>query len=462
MAKEEKKGKVNTEKKYFKARDLNIIMILISCAIFTMLIMFCFFSVKEVLVYQTSIKKYSEFKNLSVKLKNTSNYLSDQARLFVITGDEKYAKRYIQEFKVNKELNMSMRNMNSQFNDGGVEMNQISTAFAQAENLTAIETYAMRLRYDSLENSVEQIPAEIKEINLKESDIGISKDLKKDRAVSMLFDSTYLIYRMRIDENCNTRVNEIETANEMALTENFLKLKHKIMFFGIAQIFTFIFIFIVFLLNITYLIKPINSYMKSIAANGKLKERGSQELRHLAKIFNEYFDIKAETESMLKQNAETDSLTRLMNRGAFDRICSDHEDADNIAIIIVDVDDFKSINDTYGHSTGDNVLKIISTELKETFRNSDYTARIGGDEFAVLLTNFNGSSSSTIQKKINGINERLSSIKEYGKISISVGAAISNSGYSHNLLEKADEALYVTKKHGKCGVTVVDYQSENV
>lgn len=462
MTKKKTEGEKNTDRKYFKARDLNIIMILISCVLFTVLFFLCYFSFKEVLAYQESIRKYTEFKNNTIMMKNTSNYLTDQSRLFVITGDEKYAKKYFHELTVNKELNMAMQNIYRLFKYSGVEINKISAAFAQAENLTDIELYAMRLRYDSLENFKGYVPDEIKEIKLKESDRDISREEKKERAVNMLFDSAYLVYKMRIDENCDYRISEIESVNENELSEKFIKLKKKIMFFGVAQIFSFIFFFTVFVLNIAYLIKPINSYMKSISANGRLKEHGSQELRRLAKIYNENFDNKAATESILKQNADTDSLTGLLNRRAFDRICSDFEGNYSIAFVIIDVDDFKSVNDNYGHSSGDKVLKIISSELNETFRNSDYTARLGGDEFAVLLTNFNGNENSTIQNKINQINERLSIIREYGNISISVGAAISDRGFSHSLMEKADEALYVTKKNGKCGVTVVNHDDDSI
>ena len=277
MTKKKTEGEKNTDRKYFKAHDLNIIMILISCVLFTVLFFLCYFSFKEVLAYQESIRKYTEFKNNTIMMKNTSNYLTDQSRLFVITGDEKYAKKYFHELTVNKELNMAMQNIYRLFKYSGVEINKISAAFAQAENLTDIELYAMRLRYDSLENFKGYVPDEIKEIKLKESDRDISREEKKERAVNMLFDSAYLVYKMRIDENCDYRISEIESVNENELSEKFIKLKKKILFFGVAQIFSFIFFFTVFVLNIAYLIKPINSYMKSISANGRLKEHGSQE-----------------------------------------------------------------------------------------------------------------------------------------------------------------------------------------
>lgn len=180
----------------------------------------------------------------------------------------------------------------------------------------------------------------------------------------------------------------IESSSKNELKENFDNLTGKITLLCISQILIFIVIVVVFTLNINVIINPINSYMKAIKENTRLTEKGSYELRCLARIYNNYFDHKAATERRLKKNAETDSLTGIMNRHAFEQICSTFKDPQNLIFLIVDVDDFKHINDTYGHTSGDKILKIISKKLVDAFRTTDYVARIGGDEFAVLLTNF--------------------------------------------------------------------------
>ena len=216
---------------------------------------------------------------------------------------------------------------------------------------------------------------------------------------------------------------------------------------------------VVFTLNINVIINPINSYMKAIKENTRLTEKGSYELRCLARIYNNYFDHKAATERRLKKNAETDSLTGIMNRHAFEQICSTFKDPQNLIFLIVDVDDFKHINDTYGHTSGDKILKIISKKLVDAFRTTDYVARIGGDEFAVLLTNFRGNINFTLRNKIKRLNKELSSIEDFGKISISVGASVSTNEFSKDMVEKADIALYKTKNEGKCGYNMYDKDS---
>ena len=251
----------------------------------------------------------------------------------------------------------------------------------------------------------------------------------------------------------------IESSSKNELKENFDNLTGKITLLCISQILIFIVIVVVFTLNINVIINPINSYMKAIKENTRLTEKGSYELRCLARIYNNYFDHKAATERRLKKNAETDSLTGIMNRHAFEQICSTFKDPQNLIFLIVDVDDFKHINDTYGHTSGDKILKIISKKLVDAFRTTDYVARIGGDEFAVLLTNFRGNINFTLRNKIKRLNKELSSIEDFGKISISVGASVSTNGFSKDMVEKADIALYKTKNEGKCGYNMYDKDS---
>ena len=95
----------------------------------------------------------------------------------------------------------------------------------------------------------------------------------------------------------------------------------------------------------------------------------------------------------------------------------------------------------------------------DAFRTTDYAARIGGDEFAVLLTNFRGNINFTLRNKIKRLNKELSSIEDFGKISISVGTSVSTNGFSKDMVEKADIALYKTKNEGKCGYNMYDKDS---
>ena len=90
----------------------------------------------------------------------------------------------------------------------------------------------------------------------------------------------------------------------------------------------------------------------------------------------------------------------------------------------MDVDIFKSVNDTYGHATGDATLKKVSSLLKRAFRSVDYVCRIGGDEFAIVLVEMTSDPKYTIQEKITAVNQELSEPTDgLPAVSLSVGVA---------------------------------------
>ena len=175
-------------------------------------------------------------------------------------------------------------------------------------------------------------------------------------------------------------------------------------------------------------------------------------MRLIAKTYNalrEKDEIKA---SILKHKAEHDPLTGLINREAFAKIKEVLSDtAEPIAYLIIDIDLFKAVNDKYGHLVGDEVLKKIAAILCEQFRNTDYVARIGGDEFAVIMTKFGDAPEFIIQRKIETINKLLQKVEQnFPSVSLSVGVAISTMGYNEVLEEQADQALYHVKQGGRC------------
>lgn len=451
---------VGKEKKHIKARNLNLIMIIMSFIAFSGIVTFSILSGTKLFKFNTSLSRYTVFKKSSEKIRDTSNYLTEQARLFIVTGDRQYAENYFYEKNINCARNTALQNLLKVFDYSEIEFKKLSMAFTQSENLSDIEMHAMKLRYMAEESiSVDSIPLEIQQIKLKDNEENLSVEEYKAHAIDMIFDKSFLTYKAQINENCKYLIDSIESSSENELKENFDNLTGKITLLCISQILIFIVIVVVFTLNINVIINPINSYMKAIKENTRLTEKGSYELRCLARIYNNYFDHKAATERRLKKNAETDSLTGIMNRHAFEQICSTFKDPQNLIFLIVDVDDFKHINDTYGHTSGDKILKIISKKLVDAFRTTDYVARIGGDEFAVLITAFHGNANFTIRNKIKRLNRELSSIEDFGRISISVGASVSTNGFSKDMVKKADIALYKTKNEGKCGFNLYDKNS---
>ena len=134
------------------------------------------------------------------------------------------------------------------------------------------------------------------------------------------------------------------------------------------------------------------------------------------------------------------------------------EDADtkHMALILIDVDYFKSVNDTYGHAVGDRVLKRVAEILRATFRSVDILCRIGGDEFAVVMTRVDSSMRHIVLSKMMKANDLLQHPKDdLPPVSLSVGVAFADRDNPQgDIFTDADTALYRVKEAGRNGCQI--------
>ncbi|WP_186843754.1 GGDEF domain-containing protein [Acetobacterium tundrae] len=168
---------------------------------------------------------------------------------------------------------------------------------------------------------------------------------------------------------------------------------------------------------------------------------------------------------MYKRLSETDFLTGLLNRRAFEEQMKIGLTADKTGILLfMDINDFKQVNDIYGHSVGDEVLKLLAEVLCNSFRSTDIIARSGGDEFIVLVSNMQ-ENDEKIEQKIEGFNHSLQQrIKEKQTIpffSVSIGIAFINEQDDfRKIYKKADHAMYVAKNKGHYGNLFMGHEDD--
>lgn len=204
------------------------------------------------------------------------------------------------------------------------------------------------------------------------------------------------------------------------------------------------------------ILRPIKIYVNCIKNNNFLEITGAYEFKYLAATYNNVYEMSLAQQNMLRQKAERDALTGLLNRQAFEQLKEQlHNVPKPIALLLIDVDIFKSINDTYGHDMGDQALIKVANLLASNFRRADYVIRIGGDEFAVIMEKIRADKEQIVSYKLDEINWALQHPQEenFPKLSISVGVAFSEQGYHDDLFRQADQALYKTKENGRCGHT---------
>lgn len=166
----------------------------------------------------------------------------------------------------------------------------------------------------------------------------------------------------------------------------------------------------------------------------------------------------------LKEEATTDYLTGLNNVRSFDKSFNEllkkaKENDESISLLSIDIDYFKKVNDTYGHSAGDAVLKELSGILTKNIRDFDVIARVGGEEFSILLRDCGEARTCEIAEKIRKSVEANKFLLPCGKlvgVTISIGIAVYPATVADiNLLkEKADEKLYEAKHSGRNKVSI--------
>ncbi len=187
-----------------------------------------------------------------------------------------------------------------------------------------------------------------------------------------------------------------------------------------------------------------------------------QKVIHYISVFSDISKFK-EAEKNLWQLAHFDSLTNLANRNLIEKkLCQELSDITHqqyhCALLFIDLDDFKRINDSLGHKIGDQFLIQVAKRLKQMFRSDDTIGRIGGDEFIVLLNNLSGSHREARDQVTRAVLKLMDSLKppiEIGPhllhLSCSIGITLfnDNNKTSDQILKEADTAMYVAKKEGK-------------
>jgi diguanylate cyclase len=175
--------------------------------------------------------------------------------------------------------------------------------------------------------------------------------------------------------------------------------------------------------------------------------------------------LTMETESELmheqvlkeRKRANTDMLTQLPNRDAWqERLQFELERwqryESNLTIAVVDIDFFKRVNDSYGHKAGDRVLQLLARELKKGLRSTDFIARVGGEEFVVLLPETTGDQA---KKVLDSLRERVAKLpfhfsNQQVVITFSAGlTSLRRGDTDETLFERADRTLYLAKKAGR-------------
>lgn len=171
---------------------------------------------------------------------------------------------------------------------------------------------------------------------------------------------------------------------------------------------------------------------------------------------------------VVNKQASTDSLTGLLNRAAFisqakEALALAERMRTNCAVVLIDCNKFKEINDEHGHAAGDAALKVLSRALRDSSQGDDILARLGGDEFVILLTETDSVGANLFLNRLNGTLRRGSAVLPF---EMTVSAGIAYYGYDARsldmLMQIADEKMYKNKQRGRMALVDIEEESETV
>ena len=382
-----------------------------------------------------------------------SDQLTQEVRSYAVTGDTAYLRAYFEEAEVTRQRDRALESIRSTATDSEALMH-LEEAMAESVGLMEREYHAMQLILSAFGEAADDLPAVLTEKQLAAEEQELSEAEKRTLAQELVFGEDYQQAKDAISEDvtlCTERLTEIARQQREASTVLLTKMRTLQMVLIVALLLIVVATIVLTMLLIT---RPLEKNIQNVRNNRHMKAIGAFETRFLAESFNRVYEQTRQHREQLTYEALHDPLTGAFNRRAFDSMLAECDEA-NTALILVDVDYFKQINDVYGHPAGDEVLKRVAGVLSEQFRSEDHVCRIGGDEFAVLMVHVTSALSELVQGKMARVAERLRQGEP--KVTLSVGIAFGDREKpSDSMMKDADTALYTIKDQGRDGCAVYD------
>ena len=406
------------------------------------------------------------------ELRQSSDDLTKMARAYVITHDPHFKEDYYKILKIRNGEEPRPKDYEGIYWDLSPKIRKIMHPLQKPSSL---ESQMQKLPYSDFElKKLKESKINSDKLALLEQDAFAksekSKNLKLDTSIALLHSKEYF----QAKENIMLPIDVFLTAVRKRTRQKIVDAHHKIdtIYKEIALLFI---INIIILLLAIYVLRkkilaPIEYLHQAILAfRNNEKEIPKQKFYkdEIGQMIEQFFEMKEKIDQdneKLRQLATTDPLTKIYNRRAFFEIANSFftlakREEIELSILILDIDFFKKVNDTYGHVAGDRILQHLAQVVQETLRKSDIFARYGGEEFIVLLPNTSLDAAQHVAQKIRQQVERtpchIDDIDIFITISIGGSAYKKEDNSLNEIILRADKALYLAKENGRNRVEVL-------
>ncbi len=439
-----------------RIRNLNYLFILFLAlfAIILFIVTMRLSSGYEELIRTTD--EYHRIEEDARMVQTASDDLTKYTQLYVTTGDSQYLDAYFLEADVTKRRENAIRELEELKVTESLVLG-LEDSVKESLNLMLLEYKAMRYAAEGYEQDTGSLPNQIQKTDLPVSDRDMSDKEKLNEAQEIVFGQEFANYEMSIRDYQEKYLQQAIELMDVIQDNQRRRMEKNILIQRLSIAFIIFLGILVFLAIARLVVNPLHSAVDSISRGDLVSPvKGTREIRYLSQTYNEYHQDSTELQQNLKLEAERDALTGVLNRRGY-RMIVERLKKENypIALLVMDIDHFKYVNDSYGHRAGDLALKMLANGLLRTFRESDIISRIGGDEFTVIMSGVTEANKGIIEQKIASLNRALSipDSDDCPPVSVSVGASFSENGYTEVLFADADSRMYKSKNSGGSSVS---------
>ncbi|MCR5418839.1 MAG: GGDEF domain-containing protein [Lachnospiraceae bacterium] len=453
---------MNSNKKRGISHRLLHLWLVIVIVIFSGTVVHATFRLTETFLdVSVAFDQNSDLQKAAYELMNASDYLTEQVQRFTVAGDRRFMDNYFKEALESRRREEAIEKM--QIVDGtDAARGELQQALNDSIELMDLEYYAMRLVLEAKEYDLSDCPEILSDVKLSEEDADLSPQEKMRRATELVLSEEYYGRKDQIRTNMQESLEEVEKLANANEEVQFEALSADLQTVRMSILIEAGLVFFLLFLTTLLAINPVLNAVGKIREDLPIPEIGSREFKYLASAYNKMYQKNKTNLANLSFMASHDELTGAFNRAGYD-LMLESVDLEDTYMMLFDVDNFKSINDTYGHEAGDKVLIKLVNILKKVFRDEDCICRIGGDEFVVFVMHSAAMGRKLIESKMEQINQELADTEDgLPSISISVGIVSGQDASGpENLFEKTDAAMYESKKHGKHTYTFYTSGLEN-
>ena len=437
-------------------RVMNLISVIIAFVITTTLVVSLYMLNSGYRDMNKSTNEYFEWEKDASKLENASDYLTEQVRYYSINYKKVHLDNYFDEAFISKRRENALNSIKDKFSDTE-PYKMLSTAMDKSIGLMVLEYHSMKLISVANGYDLNTLPEQVKSYELSTEELALSSDDMIHKAQELVFGDEYNEVKQDIKANVNSCIDKLDEMLRNNVSNSSDALKRILIVQQAVMLVLIIFLVYLFLSIYIKIVSPLKHGADLISKNDFLAVEGVKEYKYFAIEYNYIRRNDILNNEKLAYEAIHDKLTSLYNRSGYYSIYNELK-LDNLIYVLIDVDNFKLINDNYGHNIGDVVLKKIATSLKEIFKDYGQICRIGGDEFAILIVGIKPNSFDEIKEKFAEVSKLLE-IEENNipTAQLSVGVAFGEADdTTSSLFKKADIALYKTKNNGRNGITLFE------